>query len=106
MAKMCPEECECNIGGFYVSCEGPLLTNTVPVIGLTNARVLELVKNNITLIERDGFVSLTELEELRVWNCGLRRIELGAFNGLKKLTELFIWGNELSEIIPGTFENL
>jgi hypothetical protein len=66
----------------------------------------ELFNNNITLLERDSFVSLTELNLLSVWRCRLRAIEVGAFNGLKKLTQLTVYGNEISEILPGTFGNL
>jgi len=47
---------------------------------------------------KDRFVSLTELKNLSVVNCGLRTIELGAFNGLTKLTKLFILSNEVSKI--------
>jgi hypothetical protein len=101
VAIPCPEECQCNIGGYEVSCKG-----AVSFIRLTNVRVLEFVKNNIKLIEKHSFVSLTELKVLRVKWCGLRTIQLGAFNGLTKLTELSIEGNEISEIIAGTFQNL
>jgi hypothetical protein len=104
-ATLCPEECRCDTVGHYVTCYGPSLT-AVPVIRNTNVRVLELSENNITLFGRDSFVSLTELEGLFVFRCGLRTIELGAFNGLTKLTRLLIAGNEISEIIPGTFENM
>ena len=57
-------------------------------------------------MEKDSFVSLTELEELHIVDCGLRTMELGAFNGLTELTVLIIRGNDISEIIPSTFENM
>ena len=105
VAILCPEECECDRGGYVVDCDGTSLT-AVPLIHLTAIRVLWLFENQITLLEKDSFVSLTELNELYVILCGLRSIEMGAFNGLTKLTELGIGGNEISEILPGTFENM
>jgi hypothetical protein len=105
VSLLCPEECQCGTVGYEVSCYGPSIT-TVPSIRLTDLRVLWLVGNNITSIERDTFVALTGLEGLRVLNCTLRTIEVGAFNGVPELSELIMWNNELSEIIPGTFENL
>jgi hypothetical protein len=85
VAVLCREECWCDIGVFHVSCRGPSL-NAVPLI-LTDVRILSLDNNNITLLERDGFVTrgLTELEILDVSYSGLRTIELGAFSGLTKL---------------------
>jgi Leucine-rich repeat (LRR) protein len=82
--------------------------NTVPLIRVTDVRVLRFRHSNITLSERDSFVSrgLTELEILQVGWCELRTIELGAFNGLTKSTKLYINFNKISEIIPGTFENM
>jgi Leucine-rich repeat (LRR) protein len=102
---LCPEDCTCDTGGSQVSCSGPSL-NHVPLIHLTDVRILRLSYNEINILEKDSFVSLTELEELNIYNCGLETIELGAFNGLTELTELSIWNNEISEISPGTFENL
>jgi hypothetical protein len=104
LPALCPEECNCGLKGFFVSCYGTSL-KTVPLIRLTEVTSLTLYAN-ITLIERDSFVSLTGLWMLFVWRCGLRTIELGAFNGLTGLTSLEIVGNEISEIISGTFENL
>jgi hypothetical protein len=105
VAILCPEECHCDTGGNLVFCSSTSLT-AVPLIHLTDVRVLSLSENNITLFEKDSFVSLTELEELDINKFGLRTIELGTFNGLTKLTVLFIWDNEIGEIIPGTFDNL
>ena len=105
VAILCPEECRCDTGGKLVFCSSTSLT-AVPLIYLTDVRVLSLSENKITFFQRDSFVSLTELEELDIYKCGLRTIGLGTFNGLTKLTVLFIWNNEISEIIPGTFDNL
>ena len=101
-----PDECDSDIEGS-VHCNGPSLT-AVPLINLTDIRELSLQYNNITLLERDCFVSrrLTDLHLLHIVWCGLRKIELGAFNGLKNLSDLVIAGNEISEIIPDTFENM
>jgi Leucine-rich repeat (LRR) protein len=102
---LCPEECTCDTEGYQVSCSGTsfklgLLTH------LTDTRILRVSYNEITSLEKDSFVSLTELEELYIYNCGLETIELGAFNGLTELRRLSIWNNEISEITPGTFENM
>jgi hypothetical protein len=106
VAKLCPEECECDTGGFSVFCSSTSL-KPVPLI-LTDVRLLELFDYNTSLFERDAFFSrgMTNLEILDVRFCGLRKVEFGAFNGLTNLKELTIWGNKISEIIPGTFENM
>ena len=83
-----------------------LSVNPIPLIHLTNVQVLQLYVNEITLLEKDSFVSMTELLLLHVSRCGLRTIELGAFNGLTKLTQLSMWDNKISDILPGTFENM
>ena len=105
VAILCPKECQCDTGGYFVSCSVSSI-NPLPLIHLTDVGVLWIYKNNITLLKKDSFISLTELEELYVVSCGLRTIELGAFNGLTKLTGLYIAFNEITEIIPGTFENM
>ena len=66
--------------------------------------MLQFFNYNITLLEKDTFVSLTELEKLNIFKCGLRTIQLGAFNGLTKLTGLSLVFNKIRAIIPGTFE--
>ena len=105
VAILCPKECLCEAGGYTVYCSGPSLTS-VALIRLTGVRIIVLRNNNITLLEKDSFVSLTELEVLFVFRCGLNTIELGAFNGLTKLTDLGIRNNKISAIIPGTFKNM
>jgi len=105
LSVLCPEECRCNPEGFEFHCSGTSL-NPVPSIHHTSIRILRLSYNEIKLLEKDSFVLLTELEQLYIYNFGLRTIELGAFNGLTTLTELSIWSNEISEISPGTFENI
>jgi len=105
VAMLCPEECRCDPGGNFVSCNGTSL-NPIPLIHLTDVRIVLLIDNNITLLERDSFVSVAELEMLVVDRCGLRTIELGAFNWLSKLIALSIIENEISDLIPGTFENM
>jgi Leucine-rich repeat (LRR) protein len=105
VAILCPEGCNCDKGGHLVSCSGASL-NPLPLIHLTDIRILRLDENNITLLEKDSFVSLTELEDLYIEKCGLKMIELGAFNGLTELTVLIIKGNGISEILTGTFENM
>ena len=105
VAELCPEECWCDTAGYYVECVGTSL-NAVPLIYLTNVRYLSLERNNITLLHKDCFVSLSELEILTVFKSELRKIEVGAFNGLTKLRVLSIQRTEVSEIFKGTFENM
>ena len=104
VAIVCPGECRCEAGGYYVVCDETSLT-AVPLIQLPDVRGICLYKNKIRLFKNDSFVSLIELEILNVVSCGLRTIELGAFNGLTKLRRLIIQSNEICEIIPGTFKN-
>ena len=82
---LCPEGCRCDTGGYFVECDGTSL-KSVPLIHLTDVRVLGLFSNEITSLENDSFFSLTELDRLYIPKCGLRTINLGAFNGLTKLT--------------------
>ena len=105
VAEICPEECRCDTGGYYVFCSETSL-NPIPLLHLPDVRALWLSENNITLLKKDSFVSLTELKLMDIHNSALRTIEIGAFNGLTKLTELYMEINEISEIIPGTFENM
>jgi Leucine-rich repeat (LRR) protein len=107
VAILCPEDCSCDPGGYYVNCLG-LLKNNITSIIPTDVRRLLFHLIRITSLEKDRFISkgLTELEYLDVVFCGLERIELGAFNGLTKLTYLTISDNKISEILSGTFQNL
>jgi hypothetical protein len=104
VAILCPEECRCETGGYYVVCDETPIT-AVPIIQLPDVRGICLYYNKISLLHNNSFVSVTELEILDIVSCGLRTVELGAFNGLSKLRRLIIQGNELSEVIPGIFEN-
>ena len=105
VAIICPEECRCDTGGYFVYCDGASL-NPAPLIHLTAVQVLYLRQHKIPLLEKDSFVSLTELERLHIGICGLRTIELGALNGLTELTMLTVWSDEVREITPGTFWNV
>jgi len=104
VALLCPEGCTCDTGGHYVSCYNTSLTD-LPSKHFTDVRALE-IKYNITLLVKDSFVSLNELEILYIRKCELRTIELGAFNGLIKLRYLIMSSNKIGEILPGTFENM
>ena len=102
---LCPEECRCQIEGYYVNCSGSGL-NSIPLIHPTDVRILVIDGNDITYFGKEFFVSkgLVELQILKADFCKLRKIEFGAFNGLKILIYLSLESNEISEIIPGTFE--
>jgi Leucine-rich repeat (LRR) protein len=105
VARLCPETCKCDPAGYYVTCYKSSLNN-IPLIFPTNVQQLWLYENNITSLENDSFISrgLTELEEIRLAESGLKTMELGAFNGLQSWRDLLILGNEISEITPGTFK--
>ena len=105
VAIRCPGECQCDTAVCFITCSRQSL-NAFPLILLTNVRVLWLSDNNIKLLEKDSFGSMTELDILDISNCGLRTIKLGAFNGLTKLTHIDMRSNKISEITPGTFENM
>jgi Leucine-rich repeat (LRR) protein len=105
VAILCPEGCTCDRGGNFVQCSG-ISSTAVPLFQLTIVRDLSLSYYEITLLKKDSFVSLTDLEVLHLYNCGLRTIEFGAFNGLTQLTGLALWHNNITEKIPGTFENI
>ena len=101
----CPEECWCEIDGYFVNCSDADLKN-IPSILPTHVRGLLLDGNNVTFLEKGSFVSrgVFQLELISADFCKIRKIELGAFKGLTKLTDLSLQINEISEIIPGTFE--
>jgi hypothetical protein len=107
VTKLCPEECWCDVGGYFVDCSNKSLHN-IPSIYLTHVQELVLNNNSITSLEKDIFVSkgLIELNFLALDRCGLQIIELGAFNGLTKLTNLSISENGIEEITGRTFENM
>jgi len=104
-AILCPKECRCDIGGYYVKCGDTSLT-AVPLIHLPDVRGLFLFRNKISLLVKDSFATVTELERLDIDSCGLRTIETGAFNGLRKLIRLVIRRNEICKILPRTFESM
>jgi Leucine-rich repeat (LRR) protein len=105
VAILCPEGCRCHREGYRVICHESSLKD-INLIHLRVFREILLFDYNITLLKKDSFVILPELEGLGLEWCGIRTIELGAFNGLTALTELSIGNNEISEIIPGTFQNI
>ena len=107
VSKLCPEECWCDVGGYFVNCSNTSLHN-IPSIYLTHVQELLLNDNNIPCLENDSFISkgLTELFVLVLDRCGLQTIELGAFNGLTELTVLSMQQNGIREITRRTFENM
>jgi len=105
VAILCPEGCECDPGGYFVRCYRNALT-AIPIIHLTDVRVLLISRNISKFLEKNNFVSMTELEVLITRKVGLTKIELGAFNGLTKLKQLLLDFNRIRTILPGTFESL
>ena len=107
VARLCPEECWCDIGGYYVNCTNTSLHN-IPTVYLTHVQELVLNDNSITSLENGSFISkgLTELCVLVLDRCGLQTIEVGAFNGLTKLTILSMRQNGIGEITWRIFEKL
>jgi len=82
VAQPCPLECECRKGAYSVRCSGPSIT-ALPLIRYKDVQRLYLTENNITLLERDSFVSLTEIDILYVVSSRLRTIRLGHSTGLQ-----------------------
>jgi Leucine-rich repeat (LRR) protein len=107
VTKLCPQECWCDIGGYWIDCSGKSL-HSIPSVYFTHVQELVLNDNNITSLERDSFISkeMTELDILALGRCGLQTIELGAFNGLTKLTFLSMRENVIREITGRTFEEM
>ena len=101
---LCPEECWCDVGGYFVGCFNKLLHN-IPSVYLTHVQKLVLNANNITALKNDSFISIgmTELDILLLERSRLQTIEVGAFNGLTKLTYLSMRSNGIREITHGTF---
>jgi hypothetical protein len=56
MAKLCPDACSCDLGGYYVNCSDSSLTS-IPLIFPTTIREHVLGGNNITSEEKDSFIS-------------------------------------------------
>jgi hypothetical protein len=106
-AMLCPEDCRCDAGGYYVDCSSASLKG-IPLTLPSGVRTLLLANNSIKVLENDSFVSrgLAELLKLEADFCQIREIKLGAFNGLTNLECLSMPDNEIKEIIPGTFEKM
>jgi Leucine-rich repeat (LRR) protein len=107
VAKLCPEECWCEPGGYHVDCSSSSLNN-IPFIFPTNVQELVLYDNNIMSIEKDSFITrgLTELRTFVIDYCQLETIQLGAFNELTELIHMSVVSNDIREIIPRTFETM
>ncbi|XP_021939816.1 chondroadherin-like, partial [Zootermopsis nevadensis] len=107
VAFLCPEGCWCDPEGNTIDCFNSSLNN-IPKISLKNVRELEFRHINLTYLRKDSFLAsrMTQLETLRLDNCGIVRVEPEAFNGLIKLVLLSMTGNKMNEIEPRTFENL
>jgi len=104
---LCPEDCRCDAGGYYVDCSSSSLKE-IPLTLPSDVRTLLLANNSIMFLERNSSVlqGLTGLQNLQADFCQIRTIELGAFNGLTNLAFLSMCGNEISKIMPGTFEKM
>jgi Leucine-rich repeat (LRR) protein len=100
---LCLEGCHCDPEGTTVDCFG-CRNVSVPLVNLTNVVLLNLFYNNTNSLEKDNYVSLTDLDKLDISACRVRTIGLGAFKGFAKLTKLRISQNQISEIEPGTFD--
>jgi len=107
VTKLCPKECWCDAGCYFVDCSSKSLHN-IPSVYLTYVQELVLDGNNITSLEKDSFISngLTELNFLTLDHCGLQTTELGSFNGLTISVFLSMRKNEIREITGRTFESV
>ncbi|XP_049927043.1 slit homolog 1a isoform X3 [Epinephelus moara] len=150
-ASACPALCTCS--GTTVDCHG-LGLKTMPrniprnterlelngnnltritksdFAGLKYIRVLQLMENQITVIERGAFDDMKELERLRLnrnqlqqlpellfqKNPALSRLDLSnnqiseiapdAFQGLRSLNSLVLYGNKITDLPKGVFDGL
>jgi len=84
VAVLCPEGFECYTAGYLIDCK-KLSLYPISLIRHSIVRYLRLFDSNISLLQKNSFVSLTVLIVLRIDVCGLRTVELEAFNGLTVL---------------------
>lgn len=61
------------------------------------------MRGNVTSIDFDAFVDLTNLLELDLHQCHVRRISMDAFYGLEKVRRIDLSDNDLESIPPGLF---
>ena len=65
-----------------------------------------IIINNISDIEVNSFMNLTECRRLSLTNNNLRHIKEGMFAGLTSLKQLFLVSNNISDIEVNSFMNL
>lgn len=61
------------------------------------------MRGNITNIDFDAFVDLTNLVDLDLSHCHIRKISMDAFYGLEKVRRIDLSNNDLEFISPGLF---
>ncbi|CAH1250587.1 leucine-rich repeat-containing protein 4C-like [Branchiostoma lanceolatum] len=100
LSEGCPRKCTCPIKYYAVYCEDTGMT-AVPDGIPSDTRLLSLHNNNITVIMKDQFKHLVELETLQMSQNKISDIEVGAFTGLDALKTLELYYNRL-EKVPST----
>ncbi|XP_050446099.1 insulin-like growth factor-binding protein complex acid labile subunit [Cataglyphis hispanica] len=61
------------------------------------------MRGNVTSIDFDAFVDLTNLLDLDLSHCHIQRISMDAFYGLEKIRRIDLSKNDLESIPPGLF---
>ncbi|TRY56487.1 hypothetical protein DNTS_026458 [Danionella cerebrum] len=84
-AQSCPSQCSCS--GTAVDCHGQSL-RSVPRNIPRNAERLDLNANNLTKITKADFAGLKNLRVLQLMENKISSIERGAFQDLRELERL------------------
>lgn len=61
------------------------------------------MRGNISIVDFDAFVDLTNLLDLDLSHCHIQKISMDAFYGLEKVRRIDLSDNELKSIPPGLF---
>ena len=73
---------------------------------LTRLNIIELDKNKLTILAKDQFFSVQNLQTLNLAQNRISLIETSSFNGLNNLVNLYLDTNLLTIITCDTFANL
>ncbi|KAG1947960.1 leucine-rich repeat and immunoglobulin-like domain-containing nogo receptor-interacting protein 4b [Pimephales promelas] len=101
----CPQKCACYRDTLEVNCSSRHLTG-VPEVLLSNAKRLDLSRNQLKTLARRQFSGLSKLEDLDLSENIISMIEVETFQGLKNLRYLRIKNNRLKILPVGVFSGL
>ena len=74
--------------------------------GLRNLTYLDMSDNQPISVNSTPFMELEYLEDLNLFNCGLRNLSDTMFTGLSNLLKLNLWWNHLHHLPSGVFVRL